>query len=1066
MLRVLCLALCSLLTSTRADPGALLRLGMDIMNREVQSAMEESHILEKMAAEAGKKQPGMKPIKGITNLKVKDVLQPVITLNFVPEVGIFQCVSTGMTITGKSFMGGNMEIIVVLNITATNRLLQDEETSLPMFKSEGCEVTLVSVKTNLPSNMLPKVVNKFLDSTLNKVLPGLMCPAIDAVLVYVNRKWANLNAGDWRRSKGMASMSTLATVQPVVEDPNGQAIELAGNGEALDFPKDYVEGSSQLLLSSTLLSAELTLLQKSLSVDVQDIKIGKLSPQTTKTLARFFRKVAKAYPKPKPLMTQIRINKPPKVTMETDKSLLHLHGTLEMFAVRKRGKAPVSLFLLDVHFNLKILYSVHENRLQMATSLDRLLSLSRESSSIGDFNEKKLTDFITDYLQEAYVPTVNGVQQMMVGVGSLLLLWGLATPCQGLLETVGTLARIDKDELGKGVQQMMVGVGSLLLLWGLATPCQGLLETVGTLARIDKDELGKAIQNSLVGGPILQNVLGTVTSVNQGLLGSGGLLGGGGLLSYGGVFGVVQELSGLKIEELMLPKVSLKLLPGFGVQLNLHTKVGLHGSGPLGGLLELEVEVNVSSRVGLGVSSRGTPTLVLKRCSTLLGHISLLSGPSPASHPRVPSSVSQHHIARHFKDRQLAQHQARADSYSSRDLRLLWLQLCPVVDSVLGVVNELLGAVLCLVPMGALGSVEFTLATLPLISNQYIELDINPIVKSVAGDIIDFPKPPMPVKVPPKQDHTSQVTVPLYLFNTVFGLLQTTGALDIDITPDLVPSNVPLTTTGLAALVPEALGKLPPDQHLLLSLRVKEAPTITLQSKKATISILANIHVLSYNPQGTSEALFDLSGAMTLNAHLAPSATKLHITLSLERLSVKLASSFTHAFDASRLEDWLSDVVRAAYVPKVNVDLNVGIPLPKILNVNFANSVLEIIEASRLEDWLSDVVRAAYVPKVNVDLNVGIPLPKILNVNFANSVLEIIEVSFLCRCGLAGSELCLWRVLLEIHEGHALPHCLVCPVPFLKCSQNGKLLGPADGVMVILLHSHVVNHSSSPRLSA
>lgn len=53
-----------------------------------------------------------------------------------------------------------------------------------------------------------------------------------------------------------------------------------------------------------------------------------------------------------------------------------------------------------------------------------------------------------------------------------------------------------------------------------------------------------AIQNSLVGGPILQNVLGTVTSVNQGLLGSGGLLGGGGLLSYGGVFGVAEELSG------------------------------------------------------------------------------------------------------------------------------------------------------------------------------------------------------------------------------------------------------------------------------------------------------------------------------------------------------------------------------------------------------------------------------------------------------------------------------------------------------------------------------------------
>ena len=38
----------------------------------------------------------------------------------------------------------------------------------------------------------------------------------------------------------------------------------------------------------------------------------------------------------------------------------------------------------------------------------------------------------------------------MLGMWSPLLLWGLVTPCQGLLETVGTLARIDKDELGKG----------------------------------------------------------------------------------------------------------------------------------------------------------------------------------------------------------------------------------------------------------------------------------------------------------------------------------------------------------------------------------------------------------------------------------------------------------------------------------------------------------------------------------------------------------------------------------------------------------------------------------------
>ncbi|XP_059563488.1 BPI fold-containing family B member 3 [Myotis daubentonii] len=469
----------------------------------------------------------------------------------------------------------------------------------------------------------------------------------------------------------------------------------------------------------------------------------------------------------------------------------------------------------------------------------------------------------------------------------------------------------------EGVLPTTLGMWSLLLLWGLATPCQGLLETVGTLARIDKDELGKAIQNSLVGGPILQNVLGSVTSVNQGLLGSGGLLGGGGLLGYGGVFGVVEELSGLKVEELTLPQVSLKLLPGFGVQLSLHTKVGLEGSGTLGGLLQLAAEVNVSSRVAVGMSSRGKPILILKRCSTLLGHITLLSGLLPTPLLGLAEQTL---------------------------FKVLPGLLCPVVDSVLSVVNGLLEAVLSLVPLRPLGSVEFTLATLPLISNQYIELDINSVVKSVAGDVIDFPKPPKPIKVPPKEDHTSQVTVPLYLFSTIFGLLQTNGALDIDITPELVPSNVPMTTTDLTALVPEVLGKVPPGQQLLLRLQVKEAPAVTLQKKKATVSIAANIHVLPHRPAGTPAALLELNGVMILNAQLAPSATKLHLSLSLERLSVKLASSFVHPFDVAHLEEWLSDVVRVAYVPKLNVDLDVGIPLPKVLNVDFGHAVLEVIE--------------------------------------------------------------------------------------------------------------------------
>ncbi|KAK2109833.1 hypothetical protein P7K49_009579 [Saguinus oedipus] len=136
-----------------------------------------------------------------------------------------------------------------------------------------------------------------------------------------------------------------------------------------------------------------------------------------------------------------------------------------------------------------------------------------------------------------------------------------------------------------------------------------------------------------------------------------------------------------------------------------------------------------------------------------------------------------------------------------------------------------------LVPLGALGSLEFSLATLPLISDQYIELDINPIVKSVAGDIIDFPKALAPAKVPPKEDHTSQVVVPLYLFNTVFGLLQTNGALDMDITPELyfptfiLPILAPLTSWKTPT--PEA-----PPRGIYLGLSLGSPPIAQAQGSR------------------------------------------------------------------------------------------------------------------------------------------------------------------------------------------------------------------------------------------
>lgn len=62
--------------------------------------------------------------------------------------------------------------------------------------------------------------------------------------------------------------------QPVVQQQEGNTIELADAGEAAELPEDSAEGSSQLLLSAAFLTAELALLQKSFNLNVHDTMVS------------------------------------------------------------------------------------------------------------------------------------------------------------------------------------------------------------------------------------------------------------------------------------------------------------------------------------------------------------------------------------------------------------------------------------------------------------------------------------------------------------------------------------------------------------------------------------------------------------------------------------------------------------------------------------------------------------------------------------------------------------------------------------------------------------------------
>ncbi|KAM6053723.1 BPI fold-containing family B member 6 [Chlamydotis macqueenii] len=194
----------------------------------VSAALNGSDVLQKMAEEAAKKKPSAKAIRGISGLKVKDLHPPVISLALLLGSGLLMAVLVQMTMAGKSFTGGKVEIALAANLTAGSQLWPDA-VGAPRFSPGSCRIALVSVKTNLPSRFiqntnaspcpffppgtlptLPKVMSKFLDSTLQKVLPRLPAPAAKALPL----PKAACRAGTRARRLGRADVDAQA--EPVV----------------------------------------------------------------------------------------------------------------------------------------------------------------------------------------------------------------------------------------------------------------------------------------------------------------------------------------------------------------------------------------------------------------------------------------------------------------------------------------------------------------------------------------------------------------------------------------------------------------------------------------------------------------------------------------------------------------------------------------------------------------------------------------------------------------------------------------------------------------------------------
>ncbi|XP_009983101.1 PREDICTED: BPI fold-containing family B member 6-like, partial [Tauraco erythrolophus] len=396
----------------------------------VSAALNESDVLQKMAEEAGKEKPNAKPIKGISGLKVKELRPPVISLGLRPGSGLFMAVLVQMTIAGRSFVGGNMEIALAANLTAGSQLGQDAA-GIPLLRAGSCHVALVSVQANLPSSVLPKVMSKFLSSTLQKVLPGLLCPAVDAVLNLVNAKFTTMTA---ELPLGPAGTLQYALLTPPVTTATFIELDLKTilhqkEGKEVDLPTDQPslasllpqrDAATQLVLSANFLGAELSLLQESFNLEISNNMVLGLPPLVTTTLGALLPEISRLLPPSQPVLIEMREAKAPLVTITPDKSSVQLFSTAE-FRVSPSDSAPEPLFVLDVHSDLDAHFAVAEETLWLSLSLRRYQRRCRSPVPPGGCQSLRGgAPVLAGVVHVAYVPSINRVLRRGVPLPQLL----------------------------------------------------------------------------------------------------------------------------------------------------------------------------------------------------------------------------------------------------------------------------------------------------------------------------------------------------------------------------------------------------------------------------------------------------------------------------------------------------------------------------------------------------------------------------------------------------------------------------------------------------------------------
>ncbi|NWT04070.1 BPIB4 protein, partial [Mionectes macconnelli] len=381
----------------------------------------------------------------------------------------------------------------------------------------------------------------------------------------------------------------------------------------------------------------------------------------------------------------------------------------------------------------------------------------------------------------------------------------------------------------------------IIFFCGLLSPSQEVLS--GLSCAVSPRAMQNVLSDAIIHNGLLQQHLQGLVLPN--IMGEGGLL------------NSPTSITGLHLVQVRLPRLSVVLLPGIGVQLTIGAKLQLSGKclvGLLSELIDILVDVNITANIKCTNFESGTVQVVTEDCLCILGAIKIkvLSG-------LLTLSVNEMVL------RQLT--------------ATLPALLCPVVDIVMNLVNiQLLGTLNAVIPVGTAGTIHYQLASIPYTSGKFLGLDLDGVVKQVGG--ITIPHDSSPSALPPLMDRLLLLVMRQGFLNAILALLLRMPPQTFPCTPDVF-SGANRLHEALWAVAPAGCSICRGTSPLSIKLTLGGNPLILLEENKASVELSVLIHVFLNRLDGSVLNLLLLKADLGLNVRVSIVGGRLVLRLAL-----------------------------------------------------------------------------------------------------------------------------------------------------------------------------------------